>query len=429
MKLGFKKIAAALTAAAVAVSMCGCMDNGKIMTVDGMEINNGVYLYYQQTAYSDAQSQIKAAQQEELDKIADNIVNDTSSESSSSSSESSSSSSSSSSSFNYFSTSVAGKSTSQWVKDETLRLVKQFVGVQRLCEQKGISLEQSEKDEISEQVKGVWENSNTYIQYFFGFDTAGKYYESNGIGRDSYQQITTAGTLKTKLFSKLYDKDGETPVADEELNLFLKDNYACAFILELPYEDAEGNALTSDSDKKAVEDYAEQLTKRISNGDSLIDVKYDFDLKEEQDSSKIQIEEYYDKNPVEGKTKEEYVAEELAKLTVDKAESEEEFLKYYQKGSNSLDEAVSEFLFNAKDDGKAATFKTDEKVYVIARLDVTTRTDWIEGSRTSLLMNFKGDDFEDYLDNFSASLPVNANSYLVDSKYKPERLANTSAAV
>ena len=330
---------------------------------------------------------------------------------------------------NYFSTSVDGKSTSQWVKDETLRLVKQFVGVQRLCEQKGISLEQSEKDEISEQVKELWENSNTYIQYFFGFDTAGQYYESNGIGRDSYQQITTAGTLKTKLFSKLYDKDGETPVADEELNLFLKDNYACAFILELPYEDAEGNALTSDSDKKAVEDYAEQLAKRISNGDSLIDVKYDFDLKEEQDSSKIQIEEYYDKNPVEGKTKEEYVAEELAKLTVDKAESEEELLKYYQKGSNSLDEAVSEFLFNAKDDGKAATFKTDEKVYVIARLDVTTRTDWIEGSRTSLLMNFKGDDFEDYLDNFSASLPVNANSYLVDSKYKPERLANTSAAV
>lgn len=429
MKLGFKKIAAALTAAAVAVSMCGCMDNGKIMTVDGTEINNGVYLYYQQTAYSDAQSKINAARQEELDKIADEIINDTSSDSSSSSSESSSSSSSSSSSeLKYFSTSIDGKSTSQWVKDETLRLVKQFVGVQRLCEQKGISLEQSEKDEIAEQVKGLWEDSNYYIQYFYGFDTAGQYYESNGIGRDSYQQINTASTLKNKLFSKLYDKDGETPVSDEELNSFLKDNYACSFILELPYEDVEGNELTSDSDKKAVEDYAEQLAKRISNGDSIIDVKYDFDLKEELDSSKIQIEEYYDKNPVEGKTKEEYVAEELAKLTVDKAESEEELLKYYQKDSTSLDKEVLEFLFNAKDDGKAATLKTDETVYVIARLDVTTRTEWIEDNRISLLTGLKGDDYEDYLDAFSANLPVNANSYLVDSKYKPERLESTSAA-
>ena len=429
MKLGFKKIAAALTAAAVAVSMCGCMDNGKIMTVDGMEINNGVYLYYQQSAYSDAQSKIKAVQQEELDKLADEIINDTSSESSSSSSESSSSSSSSSSSFNYFSTSVAGKSTSQWVKDETLRLVKQFVGVQRLCEQKGISLEQSDKDEISEQVKGIWENSNSYIQYFFGFDTAGKYYESNGIGRDSYQQITTAGVLKDKLFAKLYDKDGETPISDEELNSFLKENYACAFILELPYEDAEGNELTSDSDKKAVEDYAEQLAKRISNGESIIDVKYDFDLKAEKDSSKIQIEEYYDKNPVEGKTKEEYVAEELAKLDVDKAESEDDILKYYQKDSTSLNKEVLEFLFNAKDDGKAATLKTDDKVYVIARLDVAARTEWIEDNRTSLLMGLKGDDYEDYLDEFSANLSVNTNNYLVDSKYKPERLASTSAAL
>lgn len=423
MKLGFKKIAAAVTAAAVAVSMCGCMDNGKIMTVDGMEINNGVYLYFQQSAYSDAQSKIKTAQQEELDRLADEIINDASSESSESSS-SSSSSASSSSSFNYFSTTVDGKSTAQWVNDETLRLVKQFVGVQRLCEQKGVSLDQTETDEISAQVKSVWEDAEYYIQYFFGVDTAGEYYESNGISRESYTLIKTAAVLKDKLFTKLYDKDGETPVSDEELNEYTKDNYACAFILTLPYEDAEGGALTSDSDKKAVNDLAEQYAKRISNGDSLIDVKYDFDLKKEQDSCRVQIEEYYDANPVEGKTKEEYVAEEIAKLTVDRAESDEEIVNYYQKDGNSLDEEVSEFLFSAKDDGKAATLKTDENVYVIARIDITARTEWLESSRGSLLLNLKSGDYEDYLDNFSANLTVNANSYLVDSKYKPERLAD-----
>ncbi len=428
MKLGFKKITAAIAAAAVAVSMCGCMDNGKIMTVDGMEINNGVYLYYQQTAYSNAQSKIKTAQQEELDKLADEILNNTSSESSSESSSSSSSSSGSSSSFNYFSTSVDGKSTSQWVKDETLRLVKQFVGVQRLCEQKGISLDQTEKDEISAQVKSLWEDSNMYIQYFYGFDTAGKYYESNGISRESFTLIKTAGVLKDKLFTKLYDKDGETPVSDDELNKYAKENYACGVIFGFAYEDYKGNALTSDSDKKAVDDLAEQYAKRISNGESLIDVKYDYDLKKEQDNSRVQIEEYYDEKPVEGKTKEEYVAEELAKLTVDRAESEEDVVNYYQKGDSSLDEKVSEFLFNAKDDGKAATLKTDEYVYVIARFDITTRTEWLESSRTSLLMNVRNDDYEDYLDNFSANLTVNANSYLVDTKYKPERLESTSAA-
>ena len=130
----------------------------------------------------------------------------------------------------------------------------------------------------------------------------------------------------------------------------------------------------------------------------------------------------------DSETKEEYVAEELAKLDVDKAENEEELLKYYQKNTTSIDKEVIDFLFSAKDDGKAATLKADDKVYVIARFDVSTRTDWLEGSRTSLLMNLKGEDYENYLDEFSANLSVTENSYLVDTKYKPERLESTSAA-
>ena len=82
-------------------------------------------------------------------------------------------------------------------------------------------------------MKSVWEDSSLYIQYFFGVDTAGQYYESNGISRESYTQINTAAKLKDKLFTKLYDKDGETPVSDEELNNFTKENYACAVILSL----------------------------------------------------------------------------------------------------------------------------------------------------------------------------------------------------
>ncbi len=83
-------------------------------------------------------------------------------------------------------------------------------------------------------------------------------------------------------------------------------------------------------------------------------------------------------------------------------------------------------MFNAKDDGKATLLKTEGSVYVIARYDITAKSDWIESSRSSLLLNFKNNDFNDYLDEFSANLEVNANSYLVDTKYKPERLENTT---
>lgn len=426
MKFGYKRLFAALTAAAIAVSTCGCMDNGKIMTVDGMEINNGIYLYYQQAAYSEAQNKIDSARQEKLDNMVDEIINDTSSESAESTS-SSSSSSGSSEKLSYFAESIDGKSTAQWVNDETMRLVKQYVAVQRLCEQKGIALDEIEKSEINTQAKSVWEDVDNYFLYFYGYDTLGKYYESMGISRDSYKLINTESKLKDKLFSAYYDKDGEKSVSDEEINSFAKDNYAAAVMIELEYKDADGEVLTSDSDKKAIDEKAEEYAKRISNGESIVDVQYDIDLQAEKDSALPQIESYYDKNPVEGKTKEEYVAEELAKLTVEKKE-ENDLIKYYQKEKNDLDEKVSEFIFNAKDDGKAATLKTDDCVYVITRLDILAQADWLEDSRQSILINIKGEKYENMLDDSAKDYAVEANSYLVDTKYKPERLEVSSSS-
>lgn len=392
-------IIAAIAAAAVAASMCGCMDNGKIMTIDGQEINNGVYLFYQQSAYVDAQGIIREASSSE-------------------------SSESESSKIKYFSTSVEGKSTAQWVKDETMRLVKEYVAIQKLCDEKGISLDQIEKDEIAENVRSTWDDTNNYIQYFFKVDTMGKYYESFGIGRESYSLVKTSNALRKKLFLKLYDKDGETPVSDDDFIKFVKENYASVELLKLDYKDYKGNALTSDSDKKAVDEQAQKYADRLSGGESFIDVKYDYDLKAEQDGSREDIEDYYDKNPVEGKTKEEYVAEEIAKLTVDKADDLEDIIKYYKKGDKSADEKVLEFVFSAKDDGKAALLKTDDCVYVIARTDVSEREKWLEENHTSLLQQIKNDEFDEYLDEYAEKLSVDANSYLIDAKYKPEKLEN-----
>ena len=421
MRLSFKKFAA-LTAAAAAVSMCGCMDNGKIMTVDGMEINNGVYLYYQQSAYSDAQERIQAEYEEKLNNAVDSIGSSSDTSSDTSSAESSSS----SGSILYFDQTIDGKSTSDWVKDETLRLVKEFVAVQRMCDEKGIVLDESETDELNETVKGVWDVSSYYYQYLYGFDTAGEYFETLGIGRESYKQIVMTEMLKSKLFDTIYGKDGEKPVPDEELNAYIKEKYAAAEMLELPYKNYKGEALTSDSDKKAVDDEAEKYAERLNNGESIVDVKYDFDLKTEQDSVRSQAESYYDDSPVEGKTRDEYVEEQVSDVSVDKAESDEDIITYINKENNSLDEDILEYILAAEDNGKATVFKTDESVFVIARLDITKRESWLDDNRNSALQSLKADDFTAFIDEYAANYEVTANSYLVDSKYRPEKLEVTA---
>lgn len=425
MKLDFKKLIAVFTAACAAVSMSGCMDSGKIMTVDGMEINNGVYLYYQQTAYASAQEIINKQYEDKFNEQVDAL---TGAESGSSESSSESSSSSDTEGLtSYFKETIDGKTTSDWVKDETLRLVKEFVAVQRKCEEKGIALEQSELDELSVDFNELWDGENFYIQYYYGFNTAGEYYESLGIGKDSYKQIFTMNELKEKLFEKTYGTDGETPVPDEELYAYLNENFAAVEILELPYTDYKGNSLTEDSDKKAVDETAEKYAQRLNNGESIIDVKYELDVKKTRDSVRSQAESYYDETPVEGKTRDEYVEEEVNNATVDKAESDEEIITYVQKDNNSLDEEVAEFVFSANSDGKAAVLKTDEKAYVIVRLDITKRESWIEDNKSSVVRTMKTDDYEKLLDDYAANYGVASNSYLVDSKYKPEKLEEKSS--
>ena len=113
----------------VAASLCGG-DRGYIMTVEGMEIRNGIYLTYLQSAYSNAGD----ALQEQNSATSD--TSDTSTTSDDTSSESDAESSDESSTTSTESVPITeeeidGKSGSQWIKDEALKSVRRFVAIHR----------------------------------------------------------------------------------------------------------------------------------------------------------------------------------------------------------------------------------------------------------------------------------------------------------
>ncbi len=120
MKLNFKRIAAGALTLALTVSLCGCGDNGYLMTVDGMSIRNGVYLSFQQTAYNEAYNKIQeqngtsdsSSSTSEIDVLAENVEN---------------------------------KSASEWIKEQTIKEVRKFVAVQKLCNEYGITLTEDER--------------------------------------------------------------------------------------------------------------------------------------------------------------------------------------------------------------------------------------------------------------------------------------------
>lgn len=396
MKFNFKKIAAGVLALAVTASMCGCGDNGYIMTVDNMSIRNGIYLSFQQTAYNDAYSKI-----EEQNSSDDG--------------------SSSTSEIDVFSENVENKSASDWIKEQTLKDVRKFVAVQRVCEENGITLTEDEISEMNSDLQSTWNEENMYIKYAFGFDTAGEYYESLGVGIDSLREIRKSNALSDKLFLYYYDADGKYPVTEDEINEYLTENYAAVKLLTLNLTNYKGEALESDEDKNLVKAKANAYAERLNNGESFIDVKYDYDLAVAQDRAKASAESAYTEDNEDKLSKEDYIQKAVDEATAEKAEKVEDLDQFISKENSTLDEHLTEYIWNAAADGKANVFEDDSAVYVVVREDVTAKDEWKKESNETILKAIKSDEYDSMMELTYQNYVVELDEYLVNKKYAPEK--------
>lgn len=402
MKFNFKKAVASVLTLAATASLCGCGDNGYIMTVDGMDIRNGIYLSFVQNSYNEA-----------YNKISEQNTSDSSSDSSSTSE------------IDVFAQTVEEKSASDWIKDQSLEEVRKYVAVHKMCEQYGLTLTEDEIKEMNDDLNSAWDEENFYVQYSLGFSTLGEYYESLGIGKDSMRDIRTTNALSDKLFLHFYDTDGEFAATQDEINTYITENYAAVKMLTLNYKDASGKDLESDEDKQAVKDNAKKYADRINGGESFIDVKYDFDLVSAQDAARATAESSYTEDNEEKLTKEEYIQKEVDDVDVTKAEKPEDVDQFIPKENSNLDEKLTEYIWNAAADGKATVFEGESAAYVIVREDVTTKKSWEEDNHLSILKAIKQEDYDGIMELTYQNYDVKLDEYLVNTKYAPEKMIKT----
>lgn len=402
MKFNFKKAVASVLTLAATASLCGCGDNGYIMTVDGMDIRNGIYLSFVQNSYNEA-----------YNKISEQNTSDSSSDSSSTSE------------IDVFAQTVEEKSASDWIKDQSLEEVRKYVAVHKMCEQYGLTLTEVEIKEMNDDLNSAWDEENFYVQYSLGFSTLGEYYESLGIGKDSMRDIRTTNALSDKLFLHFYDTDGEFAATQDEINTYITENYAAVKMLTLNYKDASGKDLESDEDKQAVKDNAKKYADRINGGESFIDVKYDFDLVSAQDAARATAESSYTEDNEEKLTKEEYIQKEVDDVDVTKAEKPEDVDQFIPKENSNLDEKLTEYIWNAAADGKATVFEGESAAYVIVREDVTTKKSWEEDNHLSILKAIKQEDYDGIMELTYQNYDVKLDEYLVNTKYAPEKMIKT----
>ncbi|MDE6733345.1 MAG: hypothetical protein K2J77_10770, partial [Oscillospiraceae bacterium] len=316
-----KKIAAAVLAVVLAATLCGC-DKGYLMKVDGMDIRNGVYIQLMESAYSMAETAYK-------NETAAN------SETSEGSEASGSDTSGSEKDVPITERTIEGKNGSQWIKDETLNSVKRYVAIQRKCGELGITLSDDEINAINVEVNETWDSENMYVKYLYGFNTMGEYYESRGIAQESVITVNQVNALQKKLFLHFYDKGGEFEVTEDEINDYLKETYCVVKSIRLPYTNAAGDPLATDEEKKAVKDKAQGYADRINNGESPVDVFFEYSKETLEESAKASAETNYSADNAEGLTKDEWIKQQIESVNLTKAETPEELDAYITKESTN----------------------------------------------------------------------------------------------
>ncbi|MDE7194829.1 MAG: hypothetical protein K2O14_12815 [Oscillospiraceae bacterium] len=394
----YRRIFAAAAAFVMTASLCGCVDNGYLMTVDGIQIRNGVYLYSELNALNRAYSEITEDREEYGDT---SEVED------------------------IFKETIDDESTEDWVKRETMESVKRIVAVQRLCEQNGIALTDEQTNEIGTQVNSMWNDENGYAQLLYGVDTLGEYYESIGIGRDSIRDIYITNDLSDELFLHYYDTDGVTPVSDEEFNSYITENYATAKVVEVEYKDYQGLMLKEDEEIQAVKELAQSYVNRINGGESIADINYEIELKTAQNEAQTEAEFAYDEMTAEARPddRDKYVQDAVDAVTVEKKTEEQlDTVLNKESTSSSLDAAVVEYIWNTAADGKATLLEQEYSCYIIVREDITTKETWKENIRRTVLSALKSDEFEEMLESAYADYSVEQDDYLVNTKYAPKKI-------
>lgn len=403
-----KKIAAAVLAVILAATLCGC-DKGYLMNVDGMDIRNGVYIQLMESAYSMAETAYK----NETAANSDTSEGGEASDSDTSGSEKD---------VPITERTIEGKNGSQWIKDETLNSVKRFVAVQRKCGELGITLTDDEIAAISVEVNETWDSENMYVKYLYGFNTMGEYYESRGIAQESVIAINQVNALQNKLFLHFYDKGGEFEVTEDEINDYLKENYCAVKSQTFSYTDAAGNPLVSDDEKKAVKDKAQGYADRINNGEAPLDVFYEYSMASLEESVKAAAETEYNADNADGLTKDEWIKKQIENENLTKPENPDDLDRFIQKTSTNFDADTIDYIFSAAADGKAVVREGTTGVYIIIKEDVTKKTSWKEDNNETFLTAIKGDEFRGMVDLFGQNYEVDADDYLVNKKYGPERL-------
>ncbi len=453
--LNIKKIAALVSAAAVMSSLAGCGKNATWgAQIDGEEIPAGIFIYYLQSAYYDAQTKVneqKNAAAETAPALAPESVAVTAPAETQPA--------------DLYSSQIDGVNAKDWIYDEATRQMQEYQAVESKFEEYGLTLSEEAKDSAQMYINQLWE---------YG----GEYYTQMGISESSYKKIYLNMEKRDMLFEKIYSEGGEKGVPEADIKAYLTENYAMINYIDMELKDGEGNLLKSDGkdERKAM---AMEYIDRYNEGDDFDELNAEYvtyyknlqEAAEEAAAQTAEVEESDAKAPLEGEgdtleAEEDTAATEAAETDPAETEAATEAATEAQTetvtaaseetaaaetaapigaAADSSDTKVNAVESNQTVVEKESTTPAPEVVaaafemsnnevrfiestngehyYVVLKMDILEGDEYYTASRSSLLYEMKSEDYDELVASWTEGQAVtrNAEAY---KRYDPAEMVN-----
>lgn len=224
-----RKIAAFSVASIMAVSMAGCSDMSKIMTVDDVEVNAGIYINYMLSEYTEQTYSLSGSgAATSANYLGQEIEND------------------------------EGKKVKlgDYLPDYAYEQTLDLVAVDKQFEKLGLEFSAKDNEEINSAVKNYMESMTE------------EYLSEQGISKDSVTKFFTAEKQKQLIFYHYYGLGGEKAVSNDDIKNYLKDNYVRYKMISIPRTtEATTAASTSTSNEATTTQSPEEQTKASKKAD------------------------------------------------------------------------------------------------------------------------------------------------------------------
>jgi predicted small secreted protein len=340
-----KTIAAVLVVFLLAASLVGCYNPPVVMNVNGMDIPSGIYLFSQLQAVSEASELSGGAYPG--DALYRQMINDL--------------------------------PARDWISNRTIEIVRQYAFVEQEFVSRGLS------EEKLESQLAMYQSTMTSE-----WSQIGAFYETNGIGHDTfvtrYRNYIKSGIL----FDALYIDEGapHKPPDDEIIDYFVA-NYSYMDYIKIAFTDESGNPLGEEA-IESVKATAEQMKNAANAAIAGAPVIY-------ADEKSIGLEAAYDLLAESEGLTDEQREEQHSRTVITNV--------IVTSDSTSFDSGLLEAFF-ASDYNAFNTYSTDNEVYVYCNRSIheSDGEKWHDYSAT-ITSTLKNDEYTIYLAEQSSALP------------------------